>query len=72
MAEKSPENPGSSQARSQRAEPVPPPRNLLGEVDPTRDVFVRQVLGVFNATVVKITVPPAVQVAITERDDGDE
>ena len=72
MAEKSPEHPGSSQARSQRAEPVPPPRNLLGEVDPTRDVFVRQVLGVFNATVVKITVPPAVQVAITERDDGDE
>ncbi len=39
-----------------------PLRNLLGEVDPTRDPFVRQVMDVFGATVVKVTVAPAVKI----------
>jgi hypothetical protein len=45
---------------------VPPQRNLLGEVDPGRDPFVRQVMDVFGATVVKVTVAPSVQIADTE------
>ncbi len=52
--------------------PAPPEvvhqRNLLGEVDPSRDPFVRQVIEVFGATVVKITAAPAVQ--IVEADSG--
>jgi len=47
-------------------EAAPPLRNLLGEVDPSRDPFVRQVMEVFGATVVKVTVAPAVKVAETE------
>ena len=47
-------------------EATPPQRNLLGEVDPSRDPFVRQVIEVFGATVVRVTVAPAVKVAETE------
>jgi hypothetical protein len=47
-------------------EAAPPQRNLLGEVDPSRDPFVRQVIEVFGATVVKVTAAPAVKVAETE------
>ncbi len=47
-------------------EATPPQRNLLGEVDPSRDPFVRQVMEVFGATVVKVTAAPAVKVAETE------
>lgn len=47
-------------------ETTPPQRNLLGEVDPSRDPFVRQVMEVFGATVVKVTVAPSVKVAETE------
>ena len=46
-------------------------RNLLGEVDPSRDPFVRQVMDVFGATVVKITVAPAVQIVETETASAD-
>ena len=32
---------------------------LLGDIDPTRDNFVQHIVGVFNATVVKVTHAPA-------------
>ena len=64
---------GTSQATESAPKPAartveatPPQRNLLGEVDPSRDPFVRQVMEVFGATVVKVTVAPAVKVAETE------
>jgi len=44
----------------------------MGEVDPSSDVFVRDVMGVFGATVVRITSAPAVQAASTESDDSEE
>ena len=56
----------SSKAAARVVEATPPQRNLLGEVDPSRDPFVRQVMEVFGATVVKVTVAPAVKVAETE------
>ncbi len=45
---------------------VAPLQNLLGEVDPNRDPFVKQVMEVFGATVVKVTVAPSVQAVDTE------
>ena len=57
------------------AKPAPAPkviqetvaqRNLLGEIDPSQDPFVRQVIETFGATVVKVTVAPSVQIADTE------
>ena len=64
---------GTSQAAESSPKPAaraveatPPQRNLLGEVDPSRDPFVRQVMEVFGATVVKVTVAPSVKVAETE------
>ena len=64
---------GTSQAAESSSKPAPRPvdatpqqRNLLGEVDPSRDPFVRQVMEVFGATVVKVTVAPSVKVAETE------
>jgi hypothetical protein len=64
---------GTSQAAEPSSKPAPRPvdatpqqRNLLGEVDPSRDPFVRQVMEVFGATVVKVTVAPSVKVAETE------
>ena len=75
-AEKNPEHAASSNSRSQQAEADPPPtaplRNLMGEVDPASDPFVREVIRAFGATVVRITAAPAVQVATTESDDADE
>ncbi len=38
-----------------------PQQNLLGQIDPTRDPFVRQVMESFGATVVKVTAAPSVQ-----------
>ena len=74
--EKKPDHSALSNSRSQRAEASPPPtpalRNLMGEVDPSSDVFVRDVMGVFGATVVRITSAPAVQAASTESDDSEE
>lgn len=46
--------------RSARNE-APPAVNLLGDVDPSQDVFVRQVMEAFGATVVKVTAAPLVQ-----------
>jgi DNA polymerase-3 subunit gamma/tau len=64
---------GSAQAAESPPKPVAraveathPQRNLLGEVDPSRDPFVRQVMEVFGATVVKVTVAPSVKVAEAE------
>lgn len=42
---------------------IVPQRNLLGEIDPSGDPFVRQVIAAFGATVVKVTVAPAVPVS---------
>ncbi len=73
---KNPEHAAPSNSRSQQAEadprPTAPLRNLMGEVDPASDPFVREVIGAFGATVVRITAAPAVQVATTESDDADE
>ncbi len=64
-----------SNQRNQRAEASPPPaaplRNLMGEVDPASDMFVREVMEAFGATVVRITNAPAVQVATSECDNAD-
>jgi DNA polymerase-3 subunit gamma/tau len=46
-----------------------PLRNLMGEVDPSNDTFVRQVMEAFGATVVKITTAPAVQTVVTENNE---
>jgi len=65
----------SSNQRSTKAEAGPPPatplRNLMGEVDPGSDLFVREVMEVFGATVVRITNAPAVQLVTTDSDDSD-
>ena len=76
VAEKKSVHAAPSNSRSQQAEagspPTAPLRNLMGEVDPTSDLFVREVMGAFGATVVRITAAPAVQAAATESDDADE
>ncbi len=76
VAEKTPVQSSPSNSRSPRAEaspPAPPPlRNLMGEIDPTSDLFVREVMQAFGATVVRITAAPAVQAATTESADADE
>jgi len=56
----------ASKPAARAVEAAPPQRNLLGEVDPSRDPFVRQVMEVFGATVVKVTAAPAVKVAESE------
>ncbi len=65
----------STNQRSTQAEAGPPPatpvRNLMGEVDPSSDVFVREVMEVFGATVVRITNAPPVQLVATDGEDSD-
>lgn len=46
----------SGSSRTER----PPERNLVGDVNPGRDPFVREVMEAFGATVVRITAAPAV------------
>ena len=74
--EKNAEHSATSSQRNQRTEaspPVAPPlRNLLGEFDPSSDLFVREVMEAFGATVVRITTAPSVQAATTESDSSDE
>ncbi len=60
------ESSGRASAPAKAIPEVVPQRNLLGEIDPARDPFVRQVMQTFGATVVKVTVAPAVQIAETE------
>ncbi len=66
----------SSNAKNTKAEAGPPPaaplRNLMGEVDPGSDLFVREVIEVFSATVVRITNAPAVQLVSSESEDAEE
>ena len=73
---KNSEQPVVSNQRSPRAEvsppSAPPLRNLMGEVDPGSDLFVREVMDAFGATVVRITTAPSVQVATPESDNTDE
>ena len=65
----------SSNPRSAKAESGPPPampvRNLMGEVDPSSDLFVREVMEVFGATVVRITNAPAVQLVSSDSEETD-
>ncbi len=65
----------SSNQRSTKVEagspPATPLRNLMGEVDPGSDLFVREVMEVFGATVVRITNAPAVQLVATDTEDSD-
>jgi hypothetical protein len=68
-AEGSRPNPNSSSRRSSRSASPPAPvqqRNMLGEVDPAGDPFVRQVIAAFGGTVVKVTVAPSVQISDNE------
>jgi hypothetical protein len=66
----------SSNSKNTKAEAGPPPvaplRNLMGEVDPGSDLFVREVMEVFGATVVRITNAPAVQLVSSEGEDIEE
>ena len=75
-AEKNGNSGASSNQRNQRAETAPPPaaplRNLMGEVDPGSDLFVREVMEVFGASVVRITNAPAVQLVSSESEDAEE
>jgi len=67
--------PGTTNQRPARIAAPPPAapiRNLMGEVDPAKDVFVRQVMEAFGATVVRITTAPAVQLVATESEETDE
>ena len=72
-AEKNGSSGTSANPRNQRAETTPPPaaplRNLMGEVDPGSDPFVREVMEVFGASVVRITNAPAVQLVTSESED---
>ena len=75
-ADKNGTSSASSNQRNQRTETAPPPaaplRNLIGEVDPGSDPFVREVMEVFGATVVRITNAPAVQLVTSESEDVEE
>ena len=68
-----PDEPSSRRHASPKAnEPAPVPlRNLMGEVDPASDRFVREVMEAFGATVVRITTAPAVQTATNTGDESD-
>jgi hypothetical protein len=76
QTKKSAENGRGRETTQKSAPPVrealpdmPPQRNLLGEVDPGQDPFVREVISVFGATVVKVTVAPAVQIEQAEMSE---
>ena len=68
-----PDEPSSRRHASPKTnEPAPVPlRNLMGEVDPASDRFVREVMEAFGATVVRITTAPAVQTATNTGDESD-
>jgi DNA polymerase-3 subunit gamma/tau len=62
---------GSGAASKQFSRPASAPapvqqRNILGEVDPSNDPFVRQVIAAFGGTVVKVTVAPSVRISDSE------
>lgn len=75
-AENRSENSVALNPRSQRADASPSPapslRNLMGEVDPGSDLFVRDVMEAFGATVVRITTAPSVHAVTPESDSADE
>lgn len=71
VAHNKPENATRSPAArtekvAQREPSEPPQSNLIGEVDSSRDPFVRRVVETFGATVVKIVKAPVVRVEETE------
>ena len=57
------ESAGPSKPSRAAGPDVVPQRNLMEEVDPSSDPFVRQVIAAFGAKVVKVTVAPAVRVS---------
>ncbi len=53
---------GSGPSTARRASATESPAvNLIGDIDPTQDTFVQQVVEAFGATVVKVTKAPAVR-----------
>jgi hypothetical protein len=61
---------GQKNQRPESAAPAAAPlRNLMGEIDPSSDRFVREVMDTFGATVVRITTAPAVQPVAAEIGD---
>ena len=63
----------SRNAPAKSKEPAPAPlKNLMGEIDPSSDSFVREVMEAFNAKVVKITTAPAVQAVAAESEESDD
>ena len=61
---------GQKNQRPESAAPAAAPlRNLMGEIDPSSDTFVREVMDTFGATVVRITTAPAVQPVAAEIGD---
>jgi len=68
-AEGSRSGPGGTTKQLSRAVTPPAPvpqRNMLGEVDPSSDLFVRQVVAAFGGTVVKVTAAPSVRISDNE------
>ena len=57
---------GSAQPAGASMPEVMPQQNLLGQIDPSRDPFVRQVMESFGATVVKVTVASSVPIEEAE------
>ena len=55
-----------AQPSKSNAQEVVPQQNLLNEIDPLRDPFVRHVMESFGATVVKVTAAPSVQIEDAE------
>ncbi len=62
----------NSPAPRRNATPVAeaPAANLLGDVDPRRDVFVQHVVEAFGATVVKVTKAPAARAGATVEQEA--
>lgn len=59
--------PAAKPADKGREPAEPPQANLLGEIDPSRDPFVRRVMEAFGASVVRVTIAPSVRTAEAEQ-----
>ncbi|MFM7057275.1 MAG: DNA polymerase III subunit gamma/tau [Planctomycetota bacterium] len=59
----------SAARRTPAASAEAPAANLLGDVDPTQDPFVQQIVEAFGATVVKVTKAPASRASASVEQD---
>ncbi|MBL8810117.1 MAG: DNA polymerase III subunit gamma/tau [Planctomycetaceae bacterium] len=59
--------PSSKPAEKSAHASEPPQANLLGEIDPSRDPFIRRVMEAFGASVVRVTIAPSVRTADAEQ-----